>query len=373
MTQIDTTKQIETVIVLRNDQTTAWETSEYVLLKGEIGICYLDNGNVIARLGDGENTWKNLSQLEGVFEEDLILSYDFGKYKIDPKVGFKKINTKDKTISQWLSQALSEAKEPVIILPTFSLEASGTANSYEIGEKIKTLCWESSFTYGSYEYGPELDSKNTICAWKIHNDIDDAISAASVGSFNLEPTKQIQLDTEGNKTYATIIGEYDFKLIDSDEVLPYNSMGNKTEGKIENQTGTITAPIEITAYRKSFWGALKPEELLDINHLTSFKIRQLDNSSSSVKKLPSKFNVPAGSQQVIFAAKSGAYNLVSATDSLSMYANIAFEKKEQAVLVEGANQFEPIAYDIWSVTWSIPLECNCNLILDWEKIKEVDN
>lgn len=47
---------INTIIVLRNDQTTNWESSSVVMLKGEVGIGYLENGNVIAKLGDGEHS-----------------------------------------------------------------------------------------------------------------------------------------------------------------------------------------------------------------------------------------------------------------------------------------------------------------------------
>lgn len=371
MTQINTSNHIETVIVLRNDQSTAWETSDYILLQGELGICYLDNGNIIVKAGDGENTWKNLAQLEGVFEEDLTLTHNFGKYKIDPKIGFIKVDTKDKTISQWLMQALSEVKEPVITPPTFGLEASATVNSYEIGEKIKALHWTSAFTQGTYEFGPELDATNTICSWKVTNSLDDSVATVDSGTFNIADEHQIQLDTEGTKTYATITNEYDFKLLDSDEVFPYNSIGNKTEGKLENQVGTLIANVDITAYRRSFWGALKPSEMLDLNRLTSFGIRQLPNYST--KKLPTKLTVPAGSQQVIFAVRANTYELVSATDALSMYSTVVFEKIPEAVLVEGANHFTPTEYDIWTVAWPIPLTCDCNLILDWEKIKEVDS
>ena len=58
---------INTIIVLRNDQTTNWESSSHVMLKGEVGIGYLENGNVIAKLGNGVDTWKDLPQIEGVF------------------------------------------------------------------------------------------------------------------------------------------------------------------------------------------------------------------------------------------------------------------------------------------------------------------
>ena len=71
------------------------------MLQGEVGIGYLENGNVIAKLGDGVNTWKDLPQIEGVFEDDVILTYNFGKHVIDQTVGFKKVDAKGMTMSEW--------------------------------------------------------------------------------------------------------------------------------------------------------------------------------------------------------------------------------------------------------------------------------
>ena len=82
---------INTIIVLRNDQTTNWEASSHVMLKGEVGIGYLENGNVIAKLGNGVDTWNDLPQIEGVFEDDVTLTYNFGKHTIDSKVGYKNL------------------------------------------------------------------------------------------------------------------------------------------------------------------------------------------------------------------------------------------------------------------------------------------
>lgn len=62
---------VNTIIVLRNDSTAAWEASSYHLLRGEVGIGYqtreLSNGVTkqipIIKVGDGANTWKDLPSL----------------------------------------------------------------------------------------------------------------------------------------------------------------------------------------------------------------------------------------------------------------------------------------------------------------------
>jgi hypothetical protein len=76
--------QLDQILVIRNDTTTAWKTSKYILLKGEIGIAWLfvDNERKpIVKIGNGEDLWQDLPQSEYVFENDLHLTYDFGKHK----------------------------------------------------------------------------------------------------------------------------------------------------------------------------------------------------------------------------------------------------------------------------------------------------
>ena len=70
-------KILQTIIVLRNDSSTNWADSETIMLKGETGIAYLDNGNVIVKVGNGENKWADLPQVESVLEQDVLLTYTY--------------------------------------------------------------------------------------------------------------------------------------------------------------------------------------------------------------------------------------------------------------------------------------------------------
>jgi hypothetical protein len=81
--------ELNTIIVLRNDKSTAWANSEVILRAGELGVSYLDNGNIIVKAGtyDGINdatkkTWAQLPQVESVLESDMLLTYSFGKHAV---------------------------------------------------------------------------------------------------------------------------------------------------------------------------------------------------------------------------------------------------------------------------------------------------
>lgn len=58
--------RLTTRIILRNDSSTQWlANSSQILLKGEVGIEFLDTGKVKMKVGDGEKTWAQLPYFGG--------------------------------------------------------------------------------------------------------------------------------------------------------------------------------------------------------------------------------------------------------------------------------------------------------------------
>ena len=342
-------QSINTIIVLRNDSTTNWENSSYILKAGEVGIGRLANGNVITKVGDNTHTWRELPQLEGVLEHELILTHDFGRYKT--KNGFvETTDAKGKTISQWLIHALSEVKEPTIIQPSFTLTAYSDETNSEVGSYITALKWNATATYGSYEYGPETGLSASDIMWSISNNVTDQKSSESNGSFVLTGNKKIQLTQEASKTYATITGSYSLDTTNAN--IPVNNVGLETSGKITDKTGTLSANVIAAAYRKPFYGVLTTDSAVDINNIDSDIIRNLPNSGTRTRGLPEHLTIPIGTAMVIFAAKAGTYYSLTATDDKAMGAIVNFSKIPNAVEVAGANNFEPVLYDIWYKDWN---------------------
>lgn len=390
-------KVINTVIVLRNDQTTAWESSDHVLLKGEVGIGYLENGNVIAKLGDNEHTWADLPQIEGVFEDDITLTHNFGRHKTSN--GFVKTDAKGMTTSQWLIDALSEVLNPTINYPSVSLTGgayiegdSTTSTKCEIGSYITALRWDGTFNAGSYKdaansgtYGTTTEKSNKTglgasnVSWTVSNSVDTQTKPTEDGKFDLTSEKRLQVDSETSKSYAEVSAVA--VLNASTARVPLNNVGDAYEaGKItgfdKNGTTTqsLTASCSVTGYRKPFYGVLAPADVIDINNLTSDIIRGLPKSGTETKGLPSSIEVPAGSQMVIFAAKAGTYNDLTTKDENAMGATVTFDKKANAVRVKGANNFVTSKtgdaangelYDVWCVNWGAGIGSAKQLTLNW--------
>lgn len=358
---------INTVIVLRNDQTTAWESSEHVMLKGEVGIGYLENGNVIAKLGDGENTWKDLPQIEGVFENDITLTYDFGKHKTQN--GSVKAKAQGMTTSQWLIDALSEVLEPTIVQPTAEMTASFSPSSGEAGTNITKVKWTGSFTDGTYSYGSSANktadsAANTSVTWVVKNG-ETEIGTAQSGEAEYSAQMGDSAVTLTLSAIATINTDGAYT--------PINNVGEETEGKITGfdtdgtKTKTLAPTASVTGYRKPFWGIKAAGAALDVNALTSAQIRDLGNSGSKADGFPASLSVPEGSQQVFFLAKAGVYKSLSAKDTAAMNAGVTFTKVEKAVKVEGANNYTAVDYDMWYVDWGAGIDSAKSLALTWSK------
>ena len=111
--------QLNTIIILRNDSTTAWESSSYKLRKGEVGIEFLNNGKVKMKVGiDGEKTWSQL-----------------------PYVGAQDAQVFEATVSG------SQTKEEALAAVVGEVEL----NAGDIGV-VKTLIANGKYEYTAYVY-----------------------------------------------------------------------------------------------------------------------------------------------------------------------------------------------------------------------------
>lgn len=365
---------LNTIIVLRNDSSTNWATSKVVMLAGEVGISKLDNGNVIVKVGDNEHTWDELPQVESVLEKNLLLTHSFGKYVV-PSGSFIDAGGKDMTFSQWFAEALKETVEPTINQPNPTLGGSAVIenNDPEIGAKITALKWDGTNNSGSYVIGNNTQSTGLAAddfTWAISNSVDSQTSANIDGTFTLTSDKYIQINTDGAANYARI--DATVTVDTTDAVAPKNNLGEDTEGKITGfdtagtKTKNLTKQISVSGYRKPFWGVIAAADSLKApEDYVSADVRALPNSNTKAKGFPTSLAVPAGSQMVVFFAQAGKYSSLTATDNKAMNAGVTFTKVANACMVEGANHFTAVNYDLWYVDWKAGIGSDKQLTLKW--------
>ena len=368
-------KTLNTVIVLRNDKSTDWADSDVILREGEVGVSYLDNGNVVVKAGNGVDKWPELKQVEGVFEQPVTLTQNFGYFTGVPNGGYKTFaETAGMTTSEFLLSALKKTVEPTIVQPSASLSASAVIenNDKEVGAKITGLTWDGGTSNGSYKVGSGSDQGTGISSsnftWAVSNSIDSQTSTKMDGTFTLTSDKYIQINTDTEATYARI--DATVTLDASSAKAPKNNLGEETTGKITTATAgspwTKTANIKVTGYRKPFWGVIAAASgLKDPTDYVSADVRALPNNATTAGGFPTRLAVPAGSQMVVFFAKHGVKSSLTATDDNAMNAGVTFTKVENACSVEGANGFTGTNYDLWYVNWGAGIGSAKQLTLKW--------
>ena len=365
-------KTLNTIIVLRNDHGDdvkfGTENANYVLAPGEVGIHYLDNGNVMVKAGDGTSSWADLPQVESVLENDVMLTYSFGKHTV-PTGGSKNAGGKNMTFSEWFQDALKVTTNPTVTQPDAyfsSVKVGNTGANLEVGSYVTSISWDGTTSNGTYKVGSVSDQGTGISSsnftWSVSNNVDSQTSTNVDGSFDITANKK-QIKSTSEVTYATISATV---TIDPSKAKnPKNNLGEDVSSlKITgfdtagNKEKTISGNAKATGFHKPFWGVKAAEaDLIKPTAYTSSDVRGLASSANSTKGFPTRLSVPEGSEQVVFFARAGAYSNLTATDDNAMNAGVTFTKVANAVKVKGNNEYAPegtdgFDYDLWYVDWN---------------------
>ena len=373
--------QLNTIIVLRHDKSTTWANSEVILKEGEVGVSYLDNGNIIVKAGDGVNKWPQLRQVEGVFEQPVTLTQNFGYYNDVPVGGFKTYEaTAGMTTSEFLLSALKKTVNPTVTKPDVSMTASVTetdTGNYEIGSYITKVKWDGTKSKGSYAIGSATQSSGLAdddFTWSVTNNVTSDTGNTVDGTFTLSGTDRKQITSTSSTGYVTIDASVTLDVTDVktpknnlNEDVPSLKITTLANGTLSK---TLSATANATGIHKSFYEVKAAGDLKNPEEYTSADVRGLVNKVNSTKGLPTSLAVPAGSQQVILFARNGAYSSLVATDDKAMNAEVSFTKVANAVKVKGANEYAPegtdgFDYDLWYVDWGAGIGAAKQLTFNW--------
>ena len=344
-------KTLNTIIVLRNDKSTDWANSEVVLREGELGVSYLDNGNVMVKAGDGVNKFKDLKQVESVLESDMMLTYSFGKHTV-PTGGSLNAGGTNMTMSQWIADALKKTVEPTIKrYPNASLTAScaNSGASLEVGSYITSVSYTGSLSEdGDYETnGKETASgiKSSDLSWKVTLG-DDTTTEKTTASGSYDTNIQIN-STTANTVYATVKATATLSL--NNVVTPTNNLGEASSTvKIKgfDAAGTtvknLTADVKASGYRNTWYyvGTDDTFELTSANIRSKFTAKNANTTSFGT------VTIPAGTKRVAFAVL-GNKTLSSVIDVDGQNLDVKANFTKETIAIEGANGFDAANYSVF--------------------------
>ena len=396
-------KTLSTQIILRNGTTSEWEASTKILKKGEVGI---DTTKNEIRIGDGENTWKDL-KIAGADQAAIQALIDQAEDKVTV------VQAGDGTIDEALATIATPSQgDMAIVEQKFGdvakdegTRTSRTAYSYD-GTKwcamdgnynAKNVYFDDDFTYtnaigaigapsgGSGKLAASGKSVEEFMASILAKEAnpDTTQPAASVkitsgsgtfeigthknisytaslsaGSYTYGPATGVVADTitasfDGQtKTGAT--GTFDNVVADgtkrlsvsityNEGAVPKTNLGNPyAEGKIAAGTKTATATQTLDGVRHMFYGPMTTDA-----ELNSENIRKLRHEAAS-KKTIGTFGAGAGAVKVVVAVPTSMnVTKVLMPSAMNADATASFVKQAGSIQVEGAEGFTAAAYNVW--------------------------
>ena len=371
----NTNEMKNVVLIIKNGTATGWQNTNYRLQKGELGICYLDSGNVIVKAGvDGSTAWANLPQVEGVFEEDLTLTYAFGKYQPDSTGSFT-LNTAGKTMSEVMLDAFAQEVYEGLILtkPTASFAVTG-GKSAEVGntygnDVVATLTLTPSGTYKYQAKDAEGNKEQADIAFTSANIYQDSVAEGNLKasltdavdnkvSYTIDVSDTILAD--GSVTYTF----YGNAAYGADANRPLTNLGNffkkDSEGNyvatknFDEAIGQITAgtalsntkkTVTYTGYRKMFMGTTTNKNPT----IDSAFIRGLSAVSEKAAKTTKDIDAAANDAAIYWAWPA---SLTSAAPTFQYYFMGAWQSLDGPVKladvdVEGCNGYDSVKYTVY--------------------------
>lgn len=275
-----------------------------------------------------DGTWKamdgNYNAENVYFADNLTYTAPIGVLTV-PSSGSGTIASSGKNVKDVLASILAKEVYPKTTQPSASMSSSNIG-AYEAGTNV-AINYSISTNPGSYTYGP-----NTGVTFSGHNATfnGETVTGAS-GTF----TSVQVTDT----TNLSITGSVDY----SDGAIPVTNLGNTyASGQIEHGTKTLSKGT-LTGYRNWFYGYKAGGATIDVSALDSAKIRALTAQNGG---FPATLDTNK-MQQMFFAIPKGRKTEVSVANNVN--GAPCTVTKVTDVMVEGANHFDAVAYDVWYV------------------------
>ena len=280
---------------------------------------YVYNGTNWAAC-DGNYSAKNV-----YFDANLTLTETFGRYKPGAS-GSIDVPSTGQSVYGLIEDAFSEEKNPTATQPSASVTISGGSGTFEIGTK-KTLSYTASLNGGSYTYGP---NPTGVAATGYTVTCDGKTADTATGSFE-------NIVADGTKKISVSITH-------SAGNIPKTNKGKEyAAAQIKAGTKTATSSQSLVGVRYMFWGPMATDAAID-----SAAVRALAHNKATGTGTLDTFGAGADAKKVVIACPAG-YNVtkVLMPSAMNADATASFIKQAGTVMVEGAEGYTAVAYNVW--------------------------
>ena len=257
------------------------------------------------------------------FDDDI--TYTVGIGTLARPSGSAKFAAKGKNVEQVFASLMAQEANPSKTNPAVTIGTQKNFGTFEIGTK-KNLVYAATLSAGSYTYGPATGI--TAQTWSASCD-GQTLNTAS-GTFE-------NVVAEANAKKVTVTATY------NEGAIPVTNLGNPyPEGKIAAGSASKDS-ANFVGVRYMFWGPMTEDTTLN-----SASIRALSHKEAAAKKTLDTFGAGADAKKVVIACPAG-YNVtkVLMPSAMNADATASFIKQAGTVMVEGAEGYTAVAYNVW--------------------------
>lgn len=279
-----------------------------------------------------DNAWKamdgNYNASNVYFDKDL--TYTVGIGTLAQPSGSSTFSAAGKSVEKVFSELMAKEANPSTTQPSATL-SSNNIGAMEVGTNI-AINYNISTNPGSYTYGPETGVTFSNYQATFNG---ETITGASGTFTSVQVTDTMNLSISGSVKH-------------SDGVIPETNLGNEyKDGQIKAATKSLSKGT-LTGYRNWFYGYKAGGATIDVTNLTSANIRALTPQNGSFPGTISTNKM----QQMFFAIPKGKKTDVSVANNVN--GAPCTVTKVTDIMVEGANGYTAIAYDVWYVNNAAP-------------------
>jgi hypothetical protein len=265
------------------------------------------------------------------FDDDILVTTKIGTIQTLTN-GQATLSAKGKNLMTVLSSLMAERKNPTATLPSGTVELTNNGNknySVEVGTSV-TPTWKTTFSAGSYSYGPATGVTSVAGTVYLSTDSSNSVEVAA-GAMNnktgslaafvvADDTKHYIKTTYGwNAGTATPVDNFGDEYTDTANNLPIQAASGKSD----------TSTYYIQGYRKAFYGSkTSPVELSSAN------LRQLSNADSASASV--SVTVVEGAKQVVIAVPANR-KVTKVADEAAFGTDIFEKFTSSTVSVGGAD------------------------------------
>lgn len=290
---------------------------------------------------DKTNGWiacdGNVAADKVIIRSDITLAGDFERIGnfTKTKTGSVPLGSAGLSVEAFLTKLLSQRIQPTITTnPSISLTLSGaSAIAYEAGSEL-TISYAAILNPGAYTFGPVTGVE--VSAWSVK--LMDGASVLQTLTTN-EGTFDAVTITDDSALAIAVEAEY------TEGATALDNLGAASSPAVKIMADVVdTSSATITGYRNYFCG-YTTNTAVDAATISATDIRTL---LTALKNRPTTLTT-TGMQQIIVVVPSTEKIATVAITNAVTTAPAGSVEVVREVLIPGANNYEPINYDVFYV------------------------